>query len=85
MQLLFAFKTGYICWVNGSYECGKRNDIMIFRDSLMLELDESERVEVDDSYVEGTPRHVKYSKHFTEDDKCVLANKEWTRNSKQQV
>ena len=55
---------------------------MIFRDSIMLELVESERVEVDDSYVEGTPRHVKYSKHFTEDDKCVLANKEWTRNSK---
>mmetsp|Transcript_7845 Transcript_7845/g.16068 ORF Transcript_7845/g.16068 Transcript_7845/m.16068 type:complete len:215 (+) Transcript_7845:183-827(+) len=34
--------TGDICWINGPFEPGKYNDLMIFRIGLMGELDEGE-------------------------------------------
>ena len=38
---------GNTVWINGLYECGMCNDIMIFRDSLMSFLAPNERVEAD--------------------------------------
>ena len=43
---------------------------MIFRDPLMLEIEEVERIKPGDDYVEGTSRYIKFPKDFTEDDKC---------------
>jgi hypothetical protein len=53
-----------IVWLNGPYESGTWNDIKIFRDSLMSNLDPGERVEADDGYVGETLRHVKCPMSF---------------------
>ena len=45
---------------------------MNFRDSLMLELEENERVKADDGYVGEVPQCVRFSKSFAKDDKCKL-------------
>jgi hypothetical protein len=55
---------GDIVWLNGPYEAGTWNDIKIFRDSLMSNLDPGERVEADDGYVGEAPRHVKCPMSF---------------------
>jgi hypothetical protein len=55
---------GDIVWLNGPYEAGNWNDIKIFRDSLMSNLDPGERVEADDGYVGEAPRHVKCPMSF---------------------
>ena len=49
-------------WINGHYECRLYNNIMIFRDDLMLELGEDERVETDDMYIGEDYKYVKYQK-----------------------
>lgn len=69
--------TGDIVWVNGPYECGKWNDIKIFRDSLMSHLAPFERVEADDGYLGEHPQHVKCPKGF--------ANPEITEYMQQRV
>ena len=56
---------GDIVWINGPYECGLWPDIKIFRDALISELDEGERVEADDGYVGEAPQFVKCPKSFT--------------------
>jgi hypothetical protein len=43
------------------------NDIMIFRDALLSELDEGERVEADDGYLGESPRYVKCPASITAD------------------
>jgi hypothetical protein len=50
---------GDILWLDGPYEAGTWNDINIFRDSLMSNLDPGEWVEADDGYVGEAPHHVK--------------------------
>ena len=57
--------TGHIVWINGPYECGMWNDILIFRDSLLTFLGPTERVEADDGYVGESPRYVKCPASFT--------------------
>ena len=59
---------------------------MNFRDSLMLELEENERVKADDGYVGEVPQCVRFSKSFAKDDKCKLMqslerNRQVTLNS----
>ena len=54
--------TGAIVWINGPYEPGIYNDIMIFRDALLHELEAGERVEADDGYIGEAPQHVKCPK-----------------------
>ena len=54
-------------WINGPYECGMWNDIMIFRDSLMSFLGPNERAEADDGYVGESPLHIKCPNSFTND------------------
>ena len=53
---------GDLVWINGPYEPGIWNDLMIFRNSLLSHLDEGERVEADDGYVGAAPRYVKCPK-----------------------
>ena len=58
--------------------------MMIFRDSFMLEFEENESVEVDDSYVGEAPKYVKCPKRFTEDDKREVM-KTKVRNRQERV
>ena len=51
-------------WINGPFEPGIYNNISIFCSALMLELEESERVEADDGFIGEAPSHVKYPKSF---------------------
>jgi hypothetical protein len=53
---------GDLVWINGPYEPGIWNDLMIFRNALLSELDDGERVEADDGYVGEAPRYVKCPK-----------------------
>ena len=49
-EFAVSIKTGDLCWINGPYPCGEKNDLGIFRAGLMTFLDENERVECDDGY-----------------------------------
>jgi hypothetical protein len=51
--------SGDLVWVNGPFEPGIWNDLAIFRNALLTELDEGERVEADDGYRGESPRFVK--------------------------
>lgn len=51
--------TGDLVWINGPYEPGIWNDLSIFRNALLSELIEGERVEADDGYRGDSPRYVK--------------------------
>ena len=53
---------GDLVWINGPYEPGIYNDIKIFRDALIYELEPGERVEADDGYIGEAPLHVKCPK-----------------------
>ena len=81
-------RTGDIVWINGPYECGLWNDLMIFRNSLLSHLEPNERIEADDGYVGEHPQKVKCPKGFTnlpEKEKCnnvsVVVRKQSTRGS----
>ena len=54
--------TGEIVWINGPYEPGIWNDLTIFRNALLSELGDGERVEADDGYRGEAPRYVKCPK-----------------------
>ena len=47
-----------IVWISGPFLPGDWNDLSIFRQGLMHELDEHERVEADDGYLAEAPRYV---------------------------
>lgn len=51
--------TGDICWINGPFLPGEKNDLEIFRSSLMTWLEPFERVEADDGYEGEAPLKVK--------------------------
>ena len=67
--------TGFIVWINGPYEAGNWNDIMIFRDSLISFLGPSERVEADDGYVGEAPQKVKCPASFTNPEETLQMQK----------
>jgi hypothetical protein len=58
-EVALCILTGDIVWINGPYEAGIWNDISIFRDSLVSNLEPNERVEADDGYLGEHPQHVK--------------------------
>jgi len=64
--------TGEIVWISGPYECGKWNDISIFRNALMSELSPAERVEADDGYIGEHPRHIKCPKGFANQEQTLF-------------
>ncbi len=55
-------KTGDICWWNGPYEPGIRNDGMIFKDELVSILEYDKRCETDGGYEGSAPEFVKCPK-----------------------
>jgi hypothetical protein len=56
---------GKVVWTNGPYECGKWNDITIFRNAMLSMLGPNEQAEADDGYVGESPLHIKCPKCFT--------------------
>jgi hypothetical protein len=50
---------GEICWISGPHIPGRLNDLTIFRNALMMQLEEFERVEADDGYIGEAPLKVK--------------------------
>ena len=58
-EVALCILTGDIVWINGLYESGIWNDLMIFQNALQSELGENERVEADDGYVGAHPEYVK--------------------------
>lgn len=50
---------GDLVWVNGPYEAGRWNDILIFRNALIYELEDGERVESDDGLRGASPEYSK--------------------------
>ena len=58
-------------WINGPYEPGIWNDILIFRNSLMSMLGVGERVEADNGYRGEAPQHVKRPKSIGHHSVCA--------------
>ena len=70
-----AIKSGDIVWIAGPYPCGKYNDLMIFEEGLMHELDENERVECDDGYKSLDPFYTKTRTGFSrKEEKAGMQN-----------
>jgi hypothetical protein len=57
-EVALCILTGDIVLINGSYEAGMWNAISIFRDALVSNLEEHERVEADDGYIGEHPQYV---------------------------
>ena len=71
-------KTGEICWVNGGYPPGEKNDNVIFQDALLDELEEGERVETDMGYNASAPKYVKCpGTIWTEAENKEMQMKSW--------
>ena len=73
-----------MCWINSPYKCRKWNNIMNFRYSLMLELEEGEIFEADDGCVGGVPQNIRLLMRFAEDDDGKLMQSS-VRNRKKTV
>ena len=54
-EFAVGIKTGDLCWINGPYLCGQKNDLSIFRGGLKTCLEDGERVEADDGYRADDP------------------------------
>jgi hypothetical protein len=75
---------GDIVWVNGPYPPGRYNDLLIFRDALISNLEEGERVEADDGYLGEAPQFVKCPASVTARSEC-LAMQSRIRNRQETV
>merc|ERR1712153_95330 len=58
-EVSLCIKTGEICWVNGGYPSGEKNDNVIFQDALVDEPEEGEHVETDMGYRASALKYVK--------------------------
>jgi hypothetical protein len=76
--------TGDCVWVNGPYECGMWNDVMIFRNSIKSNLGENERVEADDGYLGEAPHFVKCPKSIGNDIDCERMQ-QYVRNRQETI
>mmetsp|Transcript_10731 Transcript_10731/g.16451 ORF Transcript_10731/g.16451 Transcript_10731/m.16451 type:complete len:174 (-) Transcript_10731:157-678(-) len=57
-ELAFSLMSNDIVSINGPFAPGDWNDIDIFCNSLMLKVEEGERIEADNGYIGEAPRHV---------------------------
>ena len=64
-EIGISIKKGDIVWIAGPYICGKWNDLEIFKNGLIHQLDENERVEADDGYRALDPEFVKSRTGFS--------------------
>lgn len=62
--------TGDLVWLNGPYEAGTWNDIKIFRNSLLSNLDDGERVESDDGLRGVSPEYSKCPRSMGNLEEC---------------
>jgi hypothetical protein len=58
-EIAVCILSGDCVWVNGPYEAGMWNDIKIFRNALLSELEDGERVESDDGLRGLAPKYAK--------------------------
>lgn len=58
-EIALCILSGVTVWINGPYEPGMWNDLMIFRNAMLSELEDGERVEADDGYRGESPRYIK--------------------------
>ena len=65
--------TGELVWINGPYEPGIWNDLVVFRNALKTELDLGERVEADDGYRGESPECVKCPASIGSHQECEKA------------
>lgn len=65
-EVALCILTGECVWLNGPFQPGIWNDLLIFKSALLGELEEGERVEADDGYVGEAPRHVKCPKSIAQ-------------------
>ena len=61
-EVALCIATGWICWTYGPKPPGLYNDLMIFREALMLELDPNEKVVADGIYRAESP-HITKTPH----------------------
>ena len=61
--LASCIRSDEIVWISGPHLPGVKNDLMIFRESLMHMLDPGERVEADAIYAAEAPQFVKVRDH----------------------
>ena len=76
-------KTGDICWYNGGYPPGLGNGDMMFKDALVDELEEGERVETNMGYKASTPKYVKCPGTIWNDKETTKFRTESVLNRKQ--
>ena len=77
--------SGECVWINGPFEPGMYNDIMIFCSALLGELEEGERVEADDGYNGEAPHYVKCPRSIvswrdTEEQQSIVRRQQETIN-----
>ena len=70
-EVAVSIKKGDIVWIAGPYIWGKWNDLEIFRDGLIYELEENERVEADNGYKALDPEFAKTPKGCSRREKRV--------------
>jgi hypothetical protein len=58
-EVAVCIRTGDLVWINGPYEPGVWNDLQTFRNALLSELGNGERVEADDGYRGESPVFIK--------------------------
>ena len=64
-EVAVSIRTSDIVWIAGPCLPGIWNDITIFRDGLIDQLDNGERVEADDGYIAESPEYVKCPGSFS--------------------
>jgi hypothetical protein len=69
-EVTLCILTGELVWINGPYEPGIWNDLVVFRNALLSELDEGERVEADDGNRGESPRYVKCPSSIGSHEEC---------------
>ena len=52
-------KTGYCVWISGPFPCGEMTDCVIFMAGMVNFLEDDERVEADDGYLNASPMYAK--------------------------
>ncbi len=86
-EVCISLRAGDIVWINGPFACGRWPDIKIFRQSLLSQLEDGERVEADDGYIGEAPGKVKCPKSFPNSEEtlrmqAIARNRQETVNSR---
>ena len=58
-EVALSILDGKICWISRPHIPGRLNDLTIFRNLLMMQLEEFKHIEADDGYIGRAPMKVK--------------------------